>query len=137
MLAVGPMGEPALESPAQRRAARTSSRATAIEDPTDTVVRADATTICDSDMRIRHGDLPEVKPDAGATMPQSTTAFDTLSKLPAKPDDFELPHVREGDAAPGGGCPRRRRASTAHSSFDRKRRTPVDMVSDDIRCVVI
>jgi len=34
----------------------------AIEDPTDAVVRVDATTICGTDLHILRGDLPEVKP---------------------------------------------------------------------------
>ncbi|MDW4911167.1 alcohol dehydrogenase catalytic domain-containing protein, partial [Streptomyces sp. ADMS] len=34
----------------------------AIEDPTDAVVRIDATTICGTDLHILRGDLPEVKP---------------------------------------------------------------------------
>ncbi|MEU3253731.1 alcohol dehydrogenase catalytic domain-containing protein [Streptomyces sp. NPDC006997] len=34
----------------------------AIEDPTDAVVRVDATTVCGTDLRILRGDLPEVKP---------------------------------------------------------------------------
>lgn len=34
----------------------------AIEDPTDVIVRVDATTICGADLCIRHGYLPEVKP---------------------------------------------------------------------------
>ncbi|MPY56023.1 alcohol dehydrogenase catalytic domain-containing protein [Streptomyces spongiae] len=34
----------------------------AIEDPTDAVVRVEATTICGSDLHILRGDLPEVKP---------------------------------------------------------------------------
>ncbi|MBD0422701.1 alcohol dehydrogenase catalytic domain-containing protein [Streptomyces sp. TRM S81-3] len=33
-----------------------------IEDPTDAVVRVDATTICGTDLHIRRGELPEVKP---------------------------------------------------------------------------
>ncbi|MER6073339.1 alcohol dehydrogenase catalytic domain-containing protein [Streptomyces sp. NPDC001852] len=34
----------------------------AIEEPTDAIVRVDATTICGSDLHILRGDLPEVKP---------------------------------------------------------------------------
>ncbi|MDW4911237.1 alcohol dehydrogenase catalytic domain-containing protein, partial [Streptomyces sp. ADMS] len=34
----------------------------AIEDPADVIVRVDATTICGTDLHIRHGELPEVKP---------------------------------------------------------------------------
>ncbi|WP_089107424.1 alcohol dehydrogenase catalytic domain-containing protein [Streptomyces hyaluromycini] len=34
----------------------------AIEEATDAVVRVDATTVCGSDLRIRRGDFPEVKP---------------------------------------------------------------------------
>ncbi|CAM5632842.1 alcohol dehydrogenase catalytic domain-containing protein [Streptomyces hirsutus] len=34
----------------------------AIEDPTDAIVRVDATTICGTDLHILHGELPEVKP---------------------------------------------------------------------------
>ncbi|MGW6907054.1 alcohol dehydrogenase catalytic domain-containing protein [Streptomyces sp. NPDC054940] len=34
----------------------------AIEEPTDAVVRVDATTICGTDLHILRGDLPEVKP---------------------------------------------------------------------------
>ncbi|MBA2806884.1 alcohol dehydrogenase catalytic domain-containing protein [Streptomyces sp. KM273126] len=34
----------------------------AIEDPADAIVRVDGTTICGTDLHIRRGDLPEVKP---------------------------------------------------------------------------
>ena len=33
-----------------------------IEEPTDAIVRIDATTVCGSDLHIRRGDFPEVKP---------------------------------------------------------------------------
>ncbi|OLZ69061.1 alcohol dehydrogenase [Streptomyces sp. IMTB 2501] len=33
-----------------------------IEEPTDAIVRIDATTVCGSDLHIRQGDFPEVKP---------------------------------------------------------------------------
>jgi alcohol dehydrogenase len=33
-----------------------------IQEPTDAIVRVDATTVCGTDLRIRQGDLPEVRP---------------------------------------------------------------------------